>query len=86
MIQNVPILPPATGGDYNIAHLFSEMQPGRKRSEWEKRMALCLLNSNGKCSSCGAFLAAATLHAAKSTPTAEHPFVRVTAICPKCAR
>ncbi len=87
MIQNEPILPPivVNDGKTNIAHRFVGLQPNRKRSEWEKRMSLWI-SSNGRCSQCGTFLVAATLHPAKSVPTAEHPFTRVSAICPKCAR
>jgi phosphoribosylcarboxyaminoimidazole (NCAIR) mutase len=69
----------------SIAHLFQALAGyPRKRSEWEKRMSLWIA-SNGRCSECGGFLAANTLVPVKSTPTAEHPFVRVAAACPGCA-
>lgn len=70
----------------SIAHLFQALADyPRKRSEWEKRMSLWIA-SNGRCSNCGGFLVAKTLVPVKSTPSTEHPFVRVSAICPACAR
>lgn len=84
MIQNVPVLPSTDDGLINIAHLFQALAGyPRKRSEWEKRMSLWIA-SNGRCSNCGGFLVAKTLVPVKSTPSAEHPFVRVSAICPSC--
>ncbi len=79
--------PPKDDGEglINIGHLFQALAGyPRKRSEWEKRMSLWIA-ANGRCSECGDFLVAKTLVPAKSTPTAEHPFVRVTAMCPGCA-